>query len=227
VTESQGSLFGAGEIQFSPASAIYAFDPFHRTNGTRVADLARLGFLPEPVLDPTFGLGQMWTRHTPDVLVAGDIDADRARDVQFDFTAMPFADKAFGSTLFDPPYKLGNADEWESTDSGHDDVRSRYGVAATRRDDVWAMIHAGLTECFRVTRRIVIVKCQDQIHNGYEWQTGEIVMMARAAGWDVKDMLHVNTTIPQPPGTAQRHSRRNYSTFVVLKPAARAARTRS
>lgn len=221
MTESQGSLFGAGEIGVSPASAIYAFDPIHRTNGTRVTDLARLGYLPSPVLDPTYGLGQMWARHTPDMLIAGDIDPARALDVHFDFAALPFADKVFGSSLFDPPYKLGNADEWDSTDSGHDDVRSRYGVAATTRDEVWGLIRAGLSECFRVTRSFVIVKCQDQIHNGYEWQTGEIILMARANGWDVKDMLHVNTTIPQPPGTTQRHSRRNYSTFVVLTPARR------
>jgi tRNA G10 N-methylase Trm11 len=145
-----------------------------------------------------------------------DLDADRAVDVRCDFTALPFRDNSFASCLFDPPYKLGNADQWESTDSGHDDVRARYGVHATTRLDVWQMIEQGLTECSRVTRKFLIVKCQDQIHNGFEWQTGEVIHMGQALGWRIKDMIHVNTSIPQPPGR-QHHARRNYSTFVVLR----------
>lgn len=214
-------LFDLGEIPVSPRDDILAFDQRRVTNADRVIDLHLLGYLPEPILDPTFGYGAMWDRLHPRALVACDLDPGRARDVRCNFAALPFRDDAFASCLFDPPYKMSNAAGYVSPSGNHDELRVRFAVTDIRNGDVWRFIESGMVECFRVTTQFVTVKCQDMIHGGYQWQTGEVVNLARAHGWEIEDMLHLPNNISQPEGTAQHHSRRNYSTFVVLRPARR------
>ena len=85
----------------------------------------------------------------------------------------------------------------------------------TRR--LWnATIELAFIECCRVTRHLLVVKCQDQVDSRYEWQTGRVVIFAASLGWELKAQLHLVNTIVQP-GRVQRHPRNNYSTFVVLE----------
>jgi hypothetical protein len=188
---------------------IFALSP-HSTNGRVVAELAELGFLPEPVLDPTYGEeGGMWTSYRPRDLTVVHNDHD--------FRQLPaeWADR-FGSSLFDPPYRLsGTATNVEGFDERYGTNRPYRPLAEVRHDML-----TGLSECARVTRPrgYVIVKCQDQISSGkYQWQVGWVINHALSEGMELVDQVHIKSYRSQPVGRTQKHTRRNYSTFVVLQ----------
>lgn len=206
-------LFDVAAIPVAPRIPVLAFDPSRHTNGMRVMDLARLGYLPEPVLDPTFGPGGMWSVHRPLHLVGCDIDPQRAPDAVCDYRQLPFRAGTFGSCVLDPPYKL-TGDRNQRAD-GYGDLNARFGTVATRR--AWTHIDAAIHECSRVTRHVLVVKCQDQIESeGYVWQTGDVVATGRPLGWKLEAMVHLVNYIQQPADRPQVHPRNNYSTFVVL-----------
>lgn len=213
----QTSLFGGDEIPVGAVAPVLAFDPASSTNAQRVLDLARLGYLPEPVLDPTYGTGGMWSLHQPDRLVATDIDAERGLHVQCSYLALPFVDDAFASCLFDPPYKL-TGDTTEVRRGGHGDLAHRFATKMTRR--AWSSVELAMAECARVTRDVLIVKCQDQIETGgYVWQVGQVLRFAEdVLGWRCDGQLHLMNYVMQPDGRPQKHIRNNYSTFVCLIP---------
>jgi len=207
VTWNQTSLFGE-EVPVSAASPVYSFDPSRFTNGMRVVDLARLGYLPEPVLDPTYGGGGMWTIHRPHV-VRCDLADDRARDVRCDVRELPFRDAAFGSCLLDPPYKLTH-----DVRAGRDDLTTRFDASANRH----LIIDDAVRECARVTRQWLIVKAQDQTEGWrFVHQTRQVIEAAGPLGWRTYDFVHLVNYIEQPAGRPQRSARHNYSTFVILK----------
>lgn len=196
---------------------VLALDPRQTTNAQRVADLARLGYLPEPVIDPTYGLGRMWTRYRPERLTALDLDPWRGVTLA-DVRALPFPDDAFASALYDPPYRLGGTPTTRHP-GGHDD---RYGIDRYRSiSEVYALIEAGTVELERVVRPggFLIVKCADQVSSGrVQWQAQSVARwMAEILGLDVVDQLHLLARRGQPSGTRQLHARRNLSTFIVAQ----------
>lgn len=213
---SQQSLFDEGEVPVGAASPVLAFDPARFTNGHRVVDLARLGYLPEPVLDPTVGPGGMWTQHRPRRLVRSDIlvNAGVRPDVQCSYLALPYRDGAFASCLFDPPYKL-TGDRNTERGGNHGDLATRFQTKMTRR--AWLDVEPAIVECSRVTTRSLVVKCQDQVEsNWYVMQTRQVMDVAEGLGWRVAGQLHMLNYVGQPDGTVQRNIRNNFSTFVVF-----------
>lgn len=209
------SLFG-DERPVYRRDEVLVIDPSQTTNGERVADLARLGYLPEPVLDPTYGYGSMWTHHRPAMFTGCDFDpAKSPLGVSVDFTALPFADRSFASVLYDPPYKLAGSPS--ENDPDHD---IRYGVDVRRtHPEQWALIYDGLAECARVASQYLIVKCQDQVSTyRVRFQTRDITDKAAEHGWELKDRLHLLSYRPQPAGRSQRNARNNFSTFLVFVP---------
>ena len=214
---SQDRLFDIATLPPGTANPVLAFDPSRWTNGHRVLDLARLGYLPEPVLDPTYGLGGMWAQHRPDHLIGCDLDRSRARDVRCDFNALPFADRSFASCLFDPPYKMSGENNPDAQRGNHGELTRRFDATATR--ELWAsIVGTALAECSRVTSRVLIVKCQDQIDSArYMHQSAQIADAARHLGWWLAGQLHLNNYISQPTNRPQQAIRNNYSTFLVFK----------
>lgn len=186
----------------------------HSRNSQRVVDLAALGYLPEPVLDPTYGYGGMWTDYRPGRLVTMDINPNRNVDIVGSYHALPFPDGAFGSALFDPPYRLAG------TATNRGGIDDRFGIGTYRTpDQIHDDMRVGLTECARVVRRkgYVIVKCQDQVVSGrVVWQTRLMAEHGEALGLRWVDSLHLVGGRAQPSGRRQKHARRNLSTFVVL-----------
>jgi hypothetical protein len=211
-------MFGDDDIVSSPGTApIVAFGG-ETTNAERVQQLASLGYLIEPVLDPTFGqAGAMWHRHQPYSLVRADLNPDKARDVRCDFRQLPFRTGVFGSALLDPPYKYQG--QHASSDA---DLRDRYGLDEfLTRDQLDELIVAGALECLRTIKRygFLIVKCKDQVTgSATRWQT---ILIANALADHARlvDMAF----LPNPStgkehfGRQQRHVHRNYSTFLVFK----------
>lgn len=225
-----GLLEGTDEDHYV-RDEVLALDPTHTTNAQRVVDLDRLGYLPRPILDPTYGYGGMWTDLCPAGLTACELDGDKLeRNVDpiwvdhwigfVDFTALPFEDNEFKSTLYDPPYRfVGTASQPD--EGGHDD---RYGTAPKRtKAEQMALVLDGARECARVTSEYVIVKCQRQVVSGTIYHQPYVVTrMMNGLGWRLKDELHLLSYRAQPAGRSQRNSRSNYSTFLVFVPDARA-----
>lgn len=141
-------------------------DHTRRTNGRCIADAARLGFLPEPVVDPTYGRGGgMWTEYRPEQLLAFDLDPACGVTVA-ELGALPLGDEVAGSLVLDPPYKLTGTPTTVGADGG---MNRRFGVDRYRSPaDVHELYRLGMTEAARVVRRggYVLVKCMDQTAGG-------------------------------------------------------------
>lgn len=211
----QLSLDGSADAHHYARDEVLVIDPSQTTNGERVADLARLGYLPEPVLDPTYGYGSMWTRHKPADLVYGDLNPDKTGFWGvLDFTNLPFEADSFPSVLYDPPYRFAGTPT-DTDEGGHDDL---YGTQVYRtKAEQLALILDGATECARVADRFLIVKCQDQVvANRTFFQTTAVEQTLTALGWELKDRLHLISYRPQPAGRRQVNARNNFSTFLVF-----------
>jgi len=211
----QLSITGEDNVDHYARDEVMAINGQHTTNGQRVADLASLGYLPSPVLDPTHGYGLMWTRHVPQFLIRCDINPARGVQVA-SFTDLPFADNHFASCIYDPPYRFAGTPT-DTDDGGHDDF---YGtdIYRTKAEQI-QLILDGATECARVTREFLIVKIMDQVVAGsVGWQSLLVTDHLRRRGWVLKDSLLLVSYRAQPSGRSQQNARRNYSTFLVFVP---------
>lgn len=189
-----------------------AIDVTQRTNGERVVDLARLGYLPEPVLDPTYGEGGMWTRYRPEQLTAHDHDAAKSPTGEsIDFRDLPYPDESFATVLYDPPYRFVGT---PTNVGGHDD---QYGTNQARtKAEIWALIVDGAIECGRVASEYLIAKLQRQVVTDEIFdQPNTLTNILGEHGWKYGDDLHLLSYRSQPPDRPQHHSRSNYSTFTV------------
>lgn len=210
----------------TPPPIITSFDTERRNNAQLMRDVATLGYLDcehDYVLDCTYKNGRFWSLVRPTRLLGTDLDPRFSDPSQgsVDFRDLPFRDETFDVTVIDGPYKLNGT----STGAGPASSDEDYGVhVPSRWQDRHALINAGIYECVRVTknRGYVMVKCQDQVClTKVRWQTHEFTATANAAGCRLVDQLHVYGSRKQPrDGTdrqSQDHSRRNYSTLLVLR----------
>lgn len=213
----QLSLTGDTAVDHFVRDEVLAINPAHTTNGQRVRDLARLGYLIEPVLDPTYGYGSMWSEYRPEELWIGDANPARvghASEAAHDFRDMPYANRFFGSCLYDPPYRFAGTPT-DVDEGGHDDY---YGTDVYRtKAEQLQLILDGAEECARVTEHYLIVKCQDQVvADAVGWQTRTVTDHVEARHFVLKDSLHLLSYRAQPAGRSQQNARRNYSTFLVF-----------
>lgn len=107
-----------------------------------------------PILDVTYGNGDFW-KGTSREVIGCDIDARRAKDKVVDFRDLLFADNQFPTVVYDPPF--------------HPYVNSReekrFKGMGRNEKELRADFDAGLRECWRVTSRHLLVKCQGFVHN--------------------------------------------------------------
>lgn len=183
------------------------------TNGDLIADVARVGWLTADmsVLDVTWGKGRFWTKWRPRILVGTDIDPERSPSGRaVDFRELPFGDRRFDAVVFDPPYKLNGTPRLET-----DEV---YGTGEVARwQDRMALIRDGAAECARVARKVVLVKCQDQVCSGQmRWQTDVVTEAVCAKGFRKADRFDMIGGREQPAGRSQKHARGRGSTLLVF-----------
>ena len=179
------------------------------SNAEMIEDVARLGYLDGKILDCSFGYGTFWANWTPDDFVACDLDPEKSPcGYSVDFRDMPFTDKSFDVVVFDPPYKLNGTPT--------DDVDERYGVHVKASiKERHQLIFDGLHECMRVSRKRVLLKCQDQVASGHKWwQTIMFTQYAMTEGMKLIDRFDMLGT-PRPQ-RSQKHSHSNYSTLLVF-----------
>jgi len=107
-----------------------------------------------PILDATYGSGDFW-RGSSRVVFGCDVDPARAKDQVADFRDLPFADGQFPTVVYDPPF--------------HPYVNSReetqFKGMGSNEKELRADFEKGLRECWRVTSRHLLVKCQGFVHN--------------------------------------------------------------
>lgn len=182
------------------------------TNAHMMVDVARLGYLRREwfTLDPTYGLGNFWTRWSP--YRHNFVYADKYTLDGHDFRDLPWQDGTFDAVVFDPPYKLNGTPSPEEV---------RYGVEVpTRWQDRILLMQQGQKECARVLKRggYLLTKCQDQVVSGkVVWQTDIMTMQAKADGLVKVDRLDFLTNPRPQPHSRQVHARRNYSTLLVFQ----------
>lgn len=205
-------------------SLVMVADPERTDNATAIADCAQLGYLRKEwsTLDPTYGYGRFWTKWRPDYLIGTDknpqkspgeigVESDlRLCDRSVDFREMPWLDRTFDAVVFDPPYKLSGTPDMDAMDE-------RYGIDVPERwQDRMQLCVDGVRECARVSDRMLLIKCQDQVCSGrMRWQTREFAEAAE--GFRLVTHLQVSSYLPQPPGRSQKHPRNNFSTLLVLE----------
>ena len=125
------------------------------TNADLIAKVAPL-YLTGSVLDVTYGEGKWWDRYRPADFTYHDLHKVDG----VDFRDLPHADGSFDAVCFDPPYIIAGG---EST--GRMDFQERYGVGRERlkvgASGLSRLMTEGLSECVRVSRRWVLVKCME------------------------------------------------------------------
>ena len=168
-----------------------------QSNGDLIAEVARLGYLDGRVLDATYGRGTFWKVHRPESLTTNDRDAPGA-DCSYDYREFPppWGDPArrFDAVVFDPDYKLNGTPALGEFDR-------RYGIGGdVTREQRYAAILDGAVECWRVTRRYLLVKCQDQVESGRQWWMGDDVTTAirEAGGKKVEEFFYLGGGRAQP-----------------------------
>jgi hypothetical protein len=203
--------------------AVVAAFPW-RTNADLIYDCWRLGYVTGFVYDATPGSGGLWSNKlgisTSEWLEG--IEQIVLNLKKIDFRHFAFEDGTFDTVFFDPPYKLNGSPD------GLPELSKRYGVdVPTKVADRHALMLDGLLECIRISRRYLLVKCQDQVANGeMHWQT--VMLKNCAEGYRMKlidrfDMLghHIpqpmNPSPRYPNGRKQKHAHGRPSTLLVFE----------
>lgn len=187
------------------------------TNGHLIADCARLGYLRKEwvTLDPTYGYGTFWNVWKPDALVGYDLDPEKNTHGAHDFRDLPHTDGWFDAVVFDPPYKLNG------TPSDTDGIDERYGVdgpAYFRWQDRMELIRAGARECARVSGRMLLVKCQDQVVSSkIRWQTKAVADEVEPLGFGLKARFDFLGGRAQPAGRKQINPKSCSSQLLVFE----------
>lgn len=214
-----------GEATEDPILAAYPWN----TNGDLIADVARLYFQPDDaVLDVTYGRGVWWKKFTPAIFTWHSRELNPESD--FDFCNLPYEDNSYDVVAYDPPYtSIGGR-----KGSKMSELHERFGLidAPTSPKGLQVLMDEGLDEVVRVSRRLVLYKCQDYISSGKFWPgTHYALTHALDIGCTILDRFERTqpNPRPQPSGrtrkgkngeripTVQQHARRNISTLFVLE----------
>jgi len=107
-----------------------------------------------PILDSTYGNGLFWAGcEWP--IIGMDVEPTRAKNLVGSFLCLPFLAGAFPTVVFDPPFHpfVGSAEQ------------TRFSACGGNEKELKTQFIAGLRECWRVTQRHLLVKCQGFVHN--------------------------------------------------------------
>jgi hypothetical protein len=181
-----------------------------KTNGEMIVDVALLGFIPDPVLDLTYGEGGFWTHHLPPGLVRNDINPAKGEHTQ-DFRLTTWESRSFATVVLDPPYKLAGTPASGAMDLrfGTDEVRTR--------NELLALLVSGIAEGARLANKYLLVKVMDQVNSQeMRWLSDVATDVARAMEFRKVDTFMLKGGRPQPEGRGQHHSRKLHSTLLVF-----------
>lgn len=185
------------------------------TNAVLIAAVADL-YLTGSVMDVTYGRGGWWQKFTPDPFTKHDLYTLDG----VDFRALPEEDSSMDTVCFDPPY-VPQGGMQSSTNS---DFRERFGLQqeSQRIWECFGDMSAGLAECARVSRELVLAKCSDFVTGG-KFTLGSLHMMneGERLGLSIHDVI-VHHTGSGPGGHNIfdiKRARRHHSYLIVFRKA--------
>lgn len=168
--------------------------------------------------DVTYGNGQFW-KNLPQPYLKFDIDPQVEGVRQSCSTNLPIEAKILNSIVFDPPFltyvKSGRGG------NGAMVMANRFG-GYWRYEELESHYRGTIREAARVLKAggIMVVKCQDIIHNHKMHCThANVISWAALDGFIVKDIfvLPAKHRMPMPNrGAKQQHARVFHSYFLVL-----------
>jgi hypothetical protein len=191
---------------------------FVGTNADLMAAVAPF-YLTGSVLDVTYGNGDTaggwWRRFTPDPFTFHDLALDG-----IDFRALPHSAGEFDTVCFDPPYvPAGGGPSNTSADGFRERFGLDWGDGYRSESTLAELINAGLTECARVARAYVLVKCMEFVSSSrFHDMPVDIATWANAAGLAKHDTI-VHHTGPGPGGHNifdPKRARRHHSYLLVF-----------
>lgn len=171
-------------------------------------------------VDVTYGNGSFWRGRSDTPRHRFDIDPQVGGVTQACSMDLPLGDSTVGSVVFDPPFLTYVRAGREG--NGKMVMASRFG-GYWRYDELAAHYKGTIAEAARVLRHkgVLVVKCQDIIHNHKMHATHiNVVVWAEACGFRLKDLfvLGGGGRLPSPNRAGkQRHARISHSYFLVLK----------
>lgn len=186
-----------------------------KDNAELFAEVAELEYLPEPVLDMTYGEGVFWRLYRPAQLFTNDLDPCN-EDVEYheDCRAMTFTSGWIKTVVFDPPYKLSGRNRLPKFDAQYGLVPNK----VTPIQEILGVLVGGIAEAARIATDFVLVKCMDQISSGQlVKQTAIAYDVARAMGLkQVGEFWIEGDGIPQDEERGQQHERHTRSTLMIF-----------
>ena len=169
--------------------------------------------------DVTYGNGNFWRDITPPPYKF-DIDPQVEGVEQSCSTSLPLADASMGSLMFDPPFLTYVRAAREG--NGSMKMARRFG-GYWRYEELVEHYTGTIIEAARVLKKggVMVVKCQDIIHNHKMHCThASVIGWAADSGMRLLDLfvLPARHRLPAPnrAGT-QKHARSFHSYFLVFK----------
>jgi len=146
-----------------------------------------------------------------------DIDPQVPGVVNADSGQLPLATASIGSVVYDPPFIT-----YVKKGRSHGSVMSKRFGGYYTYDELLHDYRRTITECSRVLRArgILVVKCQDIIHNHKIHPTHiNVVRMAEENGMRLKDLfiLVAKHRMPVNRNGKQKHARIWHSYFLVFE----------
>lgn len=158
-----------------------------------------------PIVDVTYGNGTFWAG-APALPFGFDLDRARALSCVADFLALPLGDASVPTIVFDPPFHPSGANSAEAP---------RFRSAGRTEVELKAIFQAGCRECWRVTHRHLLVKCQGFVHNHRpQWMPlWAIEICGEPFEWLIVGRDHKRTS---GRWTSIRSLRRNHADYLIF-----------
>lgn len=169
--------------------------------------------------DMTFGTGVFY-RNRPRPKHCFDIDPQHPFVTKACSTMLPLEPASVCSCVFDPPF-LTYVKNGREHGEGAVAMTKRFGGYYTYAELEEHYQHS-ISEAHRVLRKrgVLVVKCQDIIHNHRMHCTHyRVLMMAEIEGFRLRDLfvLAARHRMPGPQAGQQRHARIFHSYFLVFE----------
>jgi len=171
-------------------------------------------------VDLTYANGGFWKK-LPHPVLKFDIDPQTPDTTQANSMSLPLGHECVSSIMFDPPFLT-----YVKQGRDHDSVMAKRFGGYWRYEELETHYKGTLLEAHRILtkRGILVIKCQDIIHNHKMHCTHLNIMKWADGKFRLKDLfiLTAKHRMPMPSkegeqGRVQKHARVHHSYFMVLE----------
>ena len=171
-------------------------------------------------VDLTYANGGFW-KNLPQPVMKFDIDPQTPDTVEASSTDIPLPQSCVSSIMFDPPFLT-----YVNQGREHDSVMAKRFGGYWKYDELETHYSQTISEAHRIltNKGILVIKCQDIIHNHRMHCTHLNVMKWAEGKFRLRDLfiLIARHRMPIPPTEGhkpkvQKHARIHHSYFMVLE----------